>query len=405
MVDSILGHPDLVSEIERQIQQRGRITFAEFMEIALYWPDKGYYTSDRVRWGKHGDYLTNSDISPVFSKLLASQLYQMWDILRCPSQFTVVEIGAGRGDLSFQVEDVVEDLFPEFHKAVDFKLVDLNPGRRSIEKNVAQLDKNSTHISEPPNGVKAVPTGKANKKFSCHSAIEEIEPNIIGCIISNELVDAFPIHRVIEMDGLKEVYVDYESAGFIEAIEEPSTQSLNDYFDRLGVKIGYGQRGEVNLHAIDWIKSIGAFLDKGFVITIDYGLPAKELFQPGRGSNLQCHYRHTMNDNPFQRIGYQDITSKVDFTTLTMSGRDAGLEVAGFTTQFYFLMGLGILEELKETAELTINNLETFKWNQGIKELMMSGGMGDDFKVLIQHKGIENPLLKGFSFKNLEYTL
>jgi len=95
----------------------------------------------------------------------------------------------------------------------------------------------------------------------------------------------------------------------------------------------------------------------------------------------------------------------VDFTTLALAGKDADLEVTGFTTQFYFLMGLGILKEIKETSELTINNLETFKWNQGIKELMMPGGMGDDFKVLIQHKGVKNPLLKGFSYRDLKYTL
>ncbi len=376
MADNISGHPGLISEIKTQIQKKGRITFAEFMDMALYYPDKGYYVSDSAKWGADGDYLTSIDVSPVFSSLLASQLSQMWHILGCPPQFTIVEIGAGRGTLSLRIKDEIENSFPELYKAVYFKLVDVNPRRSAA----------------PP------------EKTSFHTTIEEIKQGIAGCIISNELIDAFPVHRAIELNGLKEIYVGYENGRFKEITGEPSTQEISEYFDRFGIKLRYGQRAEVNLRAIDWIKSVGALIDKGFVITIDYGLPAKELFQPDRGSSLQCYYRHTMNDNPFQRIGHQDITSKVDFTSLALSGKDAGLEIAGFTTQFYFLMGLGVLEEIKETAELTINNLEAFKWNQGIKELMMPG-MGDDFKVLIQHKGIETPELKGFSYKDLKYTL
>lgn len=377
MADNISGHPGLISEIKTQIQKKGCITFAEFMDKALYCPEKGYYISDSAKWGADGDYLTNIDISPVFSRLLASQLNQMWHILGCPPQFTIVEIGAGRGTLSFRIKDAIENSFHEFYKTVDFKLVDVNPP-----------------------SLAAFP-----EKTSFHTSITEIKQNITGCIISNELIDAFPVHRTIELNGLKEIYVGYENGRFTEITGELSTQRLNEYFDRLGIRLGYKQRAEANLRAIDWIKSVGALIDKGFVITVDYGLPAKELFQPDRGFSLQCYYKHTMNDSPFQRIGHQDITSKVDFTALALAGKDAGLEIAGFTTQFYFLMGLGILEELKETAELTINNLEAFKWNQGIKELMMPGGMGDDFKILIQHKGIETPELKGFSYKDLKYTL
>ncbi|MBI3753756.1 MAG: SAM-dependent methyltransferase [Deltaproteobacteria bacterium] len=372
------GHPDIISEIKRRIQKKGRVSFAEFMEIALYWSDKGYYTSDRVRWGADGDYLTNADVSPVFGRLLASQLNQMWQILGCPSQFAVVEIGAGRGGLAFQIKHTVENSFPQFNKAVDFKLVDVNLASLKSEK----------------------------EAVSIYSALEQIKPGITGCVISNELVDAFPVHRVIELDGLKEIYVGYdENQGFTEMQGEPSDARISDYFNRLGIRLGHGQTGEVNLRALDWIRSVGALLERGFVLTVDYGFPAKELFQPGRGAGLQCYYRQTMNDNPFQRIGYQDITSKVDFTSLAAAGRDAGLKVAGFTTQFYFLMGLGIPEEFKEVDDLNVSNLEAFHWNQGVKELMLPGGMGDDFKVLIQHKDIDAPALKGFSFKDLKYTL
>ncbi len=374
---NLSGHTDLISEIKKQIEKKGRITFAEFMDIALYWPGKGYYTSENVRWGKDGDYLTSIDVSPVFGRLLAYQINEMWQNLGSPPQFSIIEVGAGREELSFHIRDTIKKLFPEFYKAVDFQLVDVNP----------------IHIQ------------KLEERTSFHSSIEDIKPGITGCIISNELIDAFPVHRVVEMDGLKEIYVGYEDAGFMEIRGELSTSGLNDYLEKIGIKLEQGQKAEINLKALDWIKSIGALLERGFVITIDYGLPARELFRHNRNGNLLCYYRHTMNNNPFHQIGYQDITAKVDFTSLAAAGRDAGLEVTGFTTQFHFFMGIGALGEFKEVEELNMGNLDAFQWNQGIKDLMLPGGMGDDFKVLIQHKGVEAPLLKGFSFKDLKYTL
>ena len=374
---NLSGHTELISEIKRQIDKKSRITFAEFMDIALYWPGKGYYTSENVRWGKDGDYLTSIDVSPVFGRLLAYQINEMWQNLGSPPQFSIIEVGAGREELSFHIRDTIKKLFPEFYKTADFQLVDVNP----------------IHIQ------------KLEERTSFHSSIEDIKPGITGCIISNELIDAFPVHRVVEMDGLKEIYVGYEDAGFMEIRGELSTSGLNDYLEKIGIKLEQGQKAEINLKALDWIKSIGALLERGFVITIDYGLPARELFRHNRNGNLLCYYMHTMNNNPFHQIGYQDITAKVDFTSLAAAGMDAGLEVTGFTTQFYFFMGIGALGEFKEVEELNMGNLDAFQWNQGIKDLMLPGGMGDDFKVLIQHKGVEAPLLKGFSFKDLKYTL
>src|SRR3990172_9063901 len=125
--DNLSGHPELISEIKRRIREKEKITFAEFMDIALYWSDKGYYTSSRTRWGKEGDYLTNVDISPVFGRLLAIQLKEMWDIMGSPRLFTIVEVGAGDGGLSSQISGAIKELFKEFYSAVQFKLVDINP--------------------------------------------------------------------------------------------------------------------------------------------------------------------------------------------------------------------------------------------------------------------------------------
>lgn len=391
MSDNFSGHPELINEIKRRILDKGhgkeKITFAEFMDIVLYWSDKGYYTSERTRWGTDGDYLTNTDVSPVFGKLIARQIKEMWEIMGSPSQFTIIEAGAGNGGLSFQISNTIKELFKEFYDAVRFKLIDINP---SLKENWEQRF-----------GLENSRTGK----FSFYTSIDEIEPGITGCIVSNELIDAFPVHRISEADGLKEVYVYLDNGNLSEKVDELSDIAINTYFDRLGIGLKHRLTAHINLKAIDWIKSAGALLDRGFIITIDYGHPAKRLFDSASRSSLQCYYRHTMNDNPYQFIGYQDITSQIDFTSLALAGRDAGLDVTGFTSQFYFLTGIGVWEELREISEININNLEDLKWNLGIKEIALPGGMGDDFKVLVQHKGVENPMLKCFSFKDLKYTL
>ncbi len=140
-------------------------------------------------------------------------------------------------------------------------------------------------------------------------------------------------------------------------------------------------------------------------MTIDYGLPARELYSPERGPTLMCHRRHTVNTNPYVNIGSQDITTHVDFTGLVKSGASAGLELTGFTTQKNFLLGLGILEELSPATELGIGDAGKVSHNRAIAELIMPGGMGDTFKVLVQHKGIQAPSLKGFSFKDMRSYL
>src|SRR3989304_6176725 len=207
---NLSGHTELISEIKRQIDKKSRITFAEFMDIALYWPGKGYYTSENVRWGKDGDYLTSIDVSPVFGRLLAHQINEMWQNLGSPPQFSIIEVGAGREELSFHIRDTIKKLFPEFYKTADFQLVDVNP----------------IHIQ------------KLEERTSFHSSIEDIKPGITGCIISNELIDAFPVHRVVEMDGrLKEIYVGYDDAGFMDIRGELSSDGLNDYLEKIGITL------------------------------------------------------------------------------------------------------------------------------------------------------------------------
>ncbi len=369
--------PGPVKEILKRIDKKGPITFAEFMEVALYWHDGGYYTSSRDRWGKGGDYITSIDISPVFSRSLAREIYEMWRILGGPAAFELIEPGAGRGWLSKGILSTVKDLYPDLYGALGVRLVEKNPFLREAP---------AEHVT-------------------WHGDMAEIGCSVTGCIISNELIDSFPVHRIECSDGLKEVYVGFDGASFKDVYGPLSTPRIEEYFKKIGITLAEGQKAEVNLDAVRWVHTVSAVLERGFVITIDYGLPARELYAPERREGtLLCHFRHTLNDDPFANIGLQDITTHVDFTTLVVEGREAGLELTGFTTQKNFLLGLGILEELSGSG-IDLKNYDKIRHNQAVKELIMPGGMGDTFKVLVQRKGVDKRDIMGFSFKDMSRYL
>lgn len=367
----------LLNEILDRIRQKGPITFAEFMELALYCPGLGYYTSGRDTWGGSGDYITSLDVSPVFSRTLAKEVHEMWTILGSPADFLLIEAGAGRGWLSNGILDTVKEKYPGLYDAIRLEVVERNP-----------------HLREEP-----------SEKVRWHESLSGIKPGGTGVILTNELIDSFPVHRVVFEEGLTELYVGHDGSSFIETPGPLSTPELGEYFREAGVEPFKGMRTEVNLEARRWMRSAAKVLGKGFVITIDYGLPARELYGPERRGSLLCHFRHTLNDNPFVNIGAQDITTHVDFTSLANAGRGAGLELTGFTTQKNLLLGLGVLEELQTPESFGIDGYEKINFNRALSRLIMPGGMGDTFKVLIQHTGIEKKPLLGFSFKDMSYCL
>lgn len=360
-------------EIVRRITSNGPMTFAQFMEVALYWPDGGYYTSGRLAWGKGGDYITSIDISPVFSALIAEQVKEMWAALGSPASFELIEAGAGRGWLSMGVLEALNQRCPELGEVIKARLA---------EKNTA--------LHEPPTG-----------RLTWHDDITGVARTVNAVVLSNELIDSLPVHRTIWDGSLKELYVGLDGTGLVEVPGPPSTPELEQYLDELGVKPVMGQRMDINLAARGWLGAASRLFERGFVITIDYGVPARELYSIDRFSGtLACHYRHTLNTDPFKNIGLQDITAHVDFSALAAWGRGCGLAVTGFTTQKNFFIGLGIIEELKKAEGTGYGDIGKVSYNRAMMELIAPGGMGDTFKVLVQHKGIGKPSLKGFSFKD-----
>jgi SAM-dependent MidA family methyltransferase len=352
--------------IIQKIHRSGALPFRDFMDMALYHPELGYYTSPPEKIGKRGDYYTSPNLTPASGEMIGRQLEEMWRILG-RGEFTVVEMGAGMGILSGDVLGYLKKN-KELYENLDYCIIEKSPTMREEQKK------------------------RLNEKVRWHDSLEELA-GFSGCVFSNELVDAFPVHLVVMEDELMEVFVDYDS-GFIETLK-PASDELRNYFNELGVVLPQGYRTEINLDAVQWIQQIGAGLNKGFVITIDYGYPSSELYREYRNrGTLMCYYKHTANETPFEHIGKQDITSHVNFSALEYWGSKNGLELCGFTDQSHFLIGLGIEEYLKRLQK---NEPENYlKKMLPVKNLMME--MGETFKILIQKKGVGCNELSGLKY-------
>lgn len=347
-------------EVRRRIAARGAITFAEFMDVALYWPCGGYYTS-YSRIGPEGDYYTSSLVHPAFGALLCVQLYQMWEMMERPARFHVVELGAGNGNLARDILEYARHLPSGFSRALRYICVD----RQSVHRHEA--------------GTTAERVTSSGVPFR----------GIAGCILSNELVDAFPVHRVTVRNGkLLEMYISEHGGELLEVLDAPSTPLLRQRLDALGVRLTEGYRIEINLAVDGWMRDVAAALARGFVLTIDYGYTADEYYSSGRsGGTLMCARRHRLEQDPYARIGQQDITAHVDFTSLIRAGEAVGLNTVALTTQRQFLVGLGLFRMLPRLREAGLSAQEMEANRQSMMHLVGPGGLGR-FKVLVQAKGV-----------------
>ncbi|RJP59460.1 MAG: SAM-dependent methyltransferase [Deltaproteobacteria bacterium] len=370
---------ELKSIIIDKIRKKGRITFAEYMDMALYHPVHGYYNSSGEKIGKDGDYYTSPHVHPVFGQLIARLLYQMWNIMGEISDFTIVEAGAGKGFLCCDILDYARRQLPDFYESLTYNIIEISSHFSATQKELmkSHSDKNKVIWYSPDD------FGKRDFCFN-------------GCYLSNELLDSFPFNMVKMEEGrLKEVYVTLNKSGFMEELGELSTPALEQYFTNLDITLEEGQKAEVNLGIFDWLKEIHSAMGKGFVITIDYGYTADELFAPYRtDGTISCYYRHTVNHNPYIRPGFQDITAHVDFTTLIETGEKMNLKKTLYLEQYRFLIALGLLDTIDdlEKNKHNLSILEYYKEKLAMKNFLMPGGMGVLFKVLIQQKGVEDKI-------------
>lgn len=372
-----------------RIEAEGPIPFSQFMEWCLYHPDLGYYQTERRKIGKEGDYYTSSCVHPLFGYLIAKQLRQMSELLGS-EVFDVVEMGGGRGLLCRDILRWAKEKAPSFYQTLRYNLIETGPFSLSEQKEALAEEE------------------KAGKVFWIDAEeLGEKEGRFEGCFLSNEIVDAFPVHRVMLGRGrLRELYVTQRNGRFEEAWDEPSDPRLLSYFESMGVSLHEGQKAEINLRALDWMKKVGRWLRRGFVLTIDYGSLARELYAPSRHEGtLLCYYKHRISENPYERAGEQDLTSHVNFTGLVLKGKEGGLNFTGLVPQYRFLIGLGLIEEMEAMAA-ELGEIDKLKLRLSLKHLIdPEVGMGEAFKVLIQHKGVEDPSLDGLKeFRSMAFA-
>jgi len=358
--------------IADEIATRGPMPFAEFMARCLYHPQYGYYMHPRTRIGKEGDFFTSSSVHALFGGLLARQLAEMGQLLS-DAPFTLVEQGAGEGHLMNDVLDALRRTAPDFYQRLQVVLIEVSPDNR--QRQALQLAAHSEKI--------------------VWCSFDDLQP-FTGCFLSNELIDAFPVH-MLEMHNsvLREVHVAVAGDGFNEVFLPPSTPALATHLAWLGVTPCEGNRIEINLAAVDWMHRVGEKLQRGFALTIDYGYPAGELYSPyRRNGTLMCYHRHSAVEDPYLRVGEQDMTAHVDFTALEKAGAEVGLQSLCFTEQYRFLMALGFIEELIRLEAATHDPVQAQALRMTLKNLIMpEGGMGTTFKVLVQGKGVGRPEL------------
>jgi SAM-dependent MidA family methyltransferase len=377
------------------VRERGPLTVAAFMELALYDAGIGYYARAARRSGRAGDFFTSVDVGPIFGELIEIQLAEMAQILASSSSadFDLVEAGAGNGQLAADILRAARRSDRSFYHRLQLHLVEASPLARAAQTSTL---------------------GEVGERLA--SSAGELPSSFQGAVLANELLDALPVHQVVmREDGLHEVYVHAvrqtgggTSAAALTTREGPlSTPALADYLARLKIALEPGWRVEINLRATEWMREAARRLRRGFIVIIDYGHDARELYSVTHaGGTLTTFARHTMagpeapGEVPpwLDRAGDQDITAHVDFTSVRAAAEAEGMRTLGFLDQTYFLMGLltGGRESFAVSdtriAALVIDALP-------LKTLLMPGGLGSTHKVLILGKDVGAPALRGCSYR------
>jgi SAM-dependent MidA family methyltransferase len=372
---SALSTP-LARALASRILSAGPITFSEYIRECLYHPQFGYYSRPEAR--RFPDFYTSVDVHPIFGRLLARQLAEMWNVLGKPSEFIAVEAGAGLGRLAGQILDFAAQKLPEFYAALRYVAVEQSPARRERHHDTLRA-----HLEN----------GTAE---SCAELPREIPA---GCVLSNELLDAFPVHRVVFNHGaLREMYVGLKSENFTDEIGALSSAELEGYFQEQQITLREAQQAEVNLGACRWIVDVGRRLGRGFVLTVDYGHEAREIYNERhmRGT-LLAYSGHRATEDFFESPGEQDLTAHVNFTALDVWGRRAGLDRTGCVSQMAFLVALGRGNEFADLYDEGAGEVERIRARLLLKSLINPEGMGETFQVFIQHKGVAQPRLTGLA--------
>ncbi len=366
------GNHALIERIRAEIKAGGPVPFAWFMQQALYHPEDGYYSSGRSAIGRRGDYFTNVSVGPLFGQLLAAQFAEIWERLGKIDKFVLVEQGAHHGKFARDVLESARKRWPDFSAAVRYRIIEPFP--------VLQARQFQTL------------TGFEDK-VEWRDSIDALEP-FIGVHFSNELLDAMPVHLIVSQCGRGvgaptectwlEKFVTLNSDMFIFVDQPIADQTLRDHLQKSPVWPADYQT-EVNLAALDWIDNLSRKLDRGYVLTIDYGHPRDEFFTPHRfKGTLQVRAQHRLLQSPFDEIGHADITAHIEWTSIAERAEACGFEVKGFTDQHHFITGI-----LSELAHDIPREDADPKTKRALQTLLHPEMLGRNFQILALGKNID----------------
>jgi SAM-dependent MidA family methyltransferase len=366
---------------EEIARSSGWISFARYMQMALYEPGLGYYSAGARKLGAAGDFVTAPEVAPVFSRCLAVQCEE---VLRSLGGGDVLELGAGSGVMAAEMlgELARRDCLPARYRILDVS-ADLRERQRATL-------------------AAAVPLLLDRVEW-----LDRLPEDFTGIVVANEVLDALPVERFVVRGGVVHALGVTSQLGRLEWSEAGATAALADAVRAVerdtDVAWPDGYTSEINLGLTDWLAALAASVQRGVLLFVDYGLPRREFYAAERSDGtLLCHFRHRFHDDPFTRIGLQDITAWVDFTAIAEAGQAAGLEVAGYATQAHFLIGCGLGEFVADVSGLDV--VSRVNLSRQAMVLTLPGEMGERFKAIAFVKGYDSPL-RGFAVRDLRHTL
>jgi len=373
--------PVLLVRITTEIERDGPMTFARFMELALYDPDAGYYTGADARPGRAGDFLTAPEAHPIFGWALARQAIELWDLLGQPRPFVVREHGAGTGALAAGLLEALAREGPALLRVLRYQPVEIEPRR-----------------------IAALTDRLRAGGFEAQLDVLSGRPQpVTGLIVANEVLDALPVHRVRgTADGIEELHVDIGEGELREVGRPASTPALAARLAGEGIVLRPGQVAEINLRLDGWIKGAAAGLARGLLLLVDYGHPAGELYDPIRRprGTLLAYRRHRAVDAPLRNVGRQDLTAHVDITAVERAAHGAGLTTAGITTQAELLAGLGVGELLAQLRDRPGTTAADYLAARASLVRMIDPAAMGRFRVLAFGRGLPTGAeLRGFAFR------
>jgi SAM-dependent MidA family methyltransferase len=372
----------LEARVREEIARAGGwISFARFMQLALYEPGLGYYSAGAHKLGAAGDFVTAPEVAPVFSRCVAVQCEE---VLRTLGGGDVLELGAGSGVMAAALLEELErrDALPRRYLILDVS-ADLRERQR------------------------ATLAAAAPRLLARVEWLDRLPEAFTGVVVANEVLDAMPVERFVVRGGAVNALGVTWQLGRLEWSEARAPAALSAGARAIERETGAawpeGFASEINLGLGDWLAALAGSISRGVLLFVDYGLPRRELYAAERrAGTLLCHFRHRFHDDPFTRLGLQDITAWVDFTAVADAGASTGLDLAGYTTQAHFLIGNGIGEFIADVAELDV--VSRVNLSRQAMVLTLPGEMGERFKAIALAKGYDSPL-RGFAVRDLRHTL